>query len=939
MSERRNNIKIKVSKGNEYRTSVMDVYNKEDFFYESFQLAAANITEIVVRSTRSTRHCSDNYRMGLATYSLSNYPNNIISFCAERGQGKTSAMLSMSEALKKINIRDDEQDSKVVSFWNRKEVIGEYDTGRDNPVLNTRFEVLDPIDPTMMEKNDSIIKNVISKMFKTASEKWDNTVKTNIDSNCDHLSNYSLRDDLLKEFVKCFRSVDRLYNDNVDSLSSYDDLNMLAEYGDSDSFKTSLNKLVNLYLKFTSFGKSNSAMLVIQIDDADLNIKNAHAISEEIRKYFVMPNVVVMMALNTGTLSRTLEQYFLSQYKDYARYGDRKLIRKKCHDIMEKYIEKLIPSAHRIYIPKVDDFICDNFNNISLEYVDGTKDNPEEHMRDTIVIYDSLVNPDMMSKKHRYQEKLIMMIYQKTGIILIKPDYSLHDFLPHNMRMLNHFMIFLSELDDVITDDISTQKGSMDYIFEKCLRHFTRGKTSSSDNRELISEVDRRLYNLRKFYDYYRHSWCTMYLDNSQLEIIEMICKTSRNMKLKRTRELLNKYRNDHQNNIKSINSSIPVESLYADDDISFSEIVLLIYDLKKLSDYQEQISFICALNMYFTIYLHTLAMEGLRSWLSDPSKMATRSPFCDLISLIGYSIFPLKDYQKKSIIKLEFKKENLIANRYSRSLNNFYYHFLCAVREDLGPNDRYNYRESAISIGHSDGKVKLNSDSYYFDVFRPLFTILDEEDFYNDYFRVPSLRKYRRYHILSSALNIMCNMDIQILLHERFFSLPHYEDSETTKEEKELFDRISGMYSEMDAIISNNSVVRIDSSVAGIFNKMIESELFECIQYGTEVLVATPSDQSPKMSSELSKKEIVFKQLSSIFIEQSYRSFRGLIDFELAEHLGVFEEKQESFPIIIDQDAAGQDDLETQDELDPPDISEGLEKFENEQKPEDTED
>ena len=801
-------IDIKVSRGNEYRTLTMDIYNENDFFHGMFKSAARVVTEIVNRSERVKSSGSGS--IGSSGHDMiQNFPNNIISFCAERGQGKTSAMLSMSKALREIS---GSNDRKHIDFWNDNAVLGTCRTC-PNPVLESRFEILDPIDPTMMEETDSIIKNVISKMFKTAEEKWKDHIDHSFYSKKDIAYDPSKKEKILRKFVECFRGADRLNGDGANSSASYDDLNMLAEYGDSTNFKKSLSELVELYLDFTAFGSSpKNSFLVIQIDDADLNIKNAHAISEEIRKYFVMPNVIVLMALNTETMRFIIEQYFLSQYGDYINFGAKDLIKDKCHEIAEKYIEKLMPTAHRINIPKVDDYIRDGFNHIKLHYTDSDEENETGYPRDIIEIDDGLVK--YPENKDDYQEKLIALIYQKTGIILIKPEYYLHEFLPSNMRMLNHFISYISEMDDVIRYDNGTAVGSLEYIFEQ-IKKYVNNKDEAVLS-DILALIEKYLANIKSFYDYFLYSWCNLTLSREQLEVVETISRTSRAWKNQRTLELLNLYisRKSEMNDVKEVSVT---------EYVPFSMIVSRINDLRKLDNPQNELKLIYAVEIYYTIYLHKLLFESLKSWLNKPDDIEKKTPFNDLVDFVGYSIFPISYYDKARIKRIKIKNGK---DKYNSEYGFCYSLFNNYFCEMVNNTNVIRYDKAAVKTIDSDKSFVFTCNSAYFDVLRPIISILVNDSLANVF-----LKDNKGYSlgIIVSSLNIIINTDFQDLLYEKVFNI--IEGKTATGNKNGVIDNISGLYNYMDSAVHNNSTVLVNSTISNMIERTDRNTIFD-IEY-----------------------------------------------------------------------------------------------------------
>lgn len=871
-------IDIRVLRGNEYRTLIMDIYNKHDFFYDTFTKAAAVVTEIVDRSIRyknqkKFKSRKENLMSNSNFYSdsVSNYPNNILSFCAERGQGKTSAMLSLSRALRNI-YNEDEKIIRKQEFWNDKKVKAS-SSDNSNPVLNTRFEILNPIDPTVMEESDSIVKSVISKMFKSAEEKWNNYISNNFYNKQSPNADEALKEKLLRKFVLCFRGADRLEKCAKDSSEFYDNLNLLAEYGDSTNFKKQLSELVEMYLSFTDFeGVNSDAMLVIQIDDADLNIRNAHAISEEIRKYFVMPNVIVLMAMNISTMRYTIEQYFITQFDKYLERGHSELVLSKCHENMEKYIEKLLPTSHRINIPKVDDYIRDGFNFMKLEYIDYSSYNQEDQKKsdDLAAISKELVKNN--AQEQYYQEKLIMLIYQKTGIILVNPKNNLHWFLPSNMRMLNHFMTFLSELDNVIYFKDGKVVGSIEDLFYKIKEC---KNNNDEDGRLAVQNIaERYLVNLRRFLDFFINSWCHSVLSEKQMHILEQIYNASREEKNQRAVELLKKYAIEMQ-----IEAHLKPDDSQEETKIDsqntaffstpFSLVIEQLIEIKKINNQHNTKLFLYAVEMYYTICFNTLLMESIKSWVNTLEDINKNKPFDELIKLLGYSVFPLSRYDDINLRKMFFANPE---GTYKGRLNYYscFMFFLCE------------YAQKTKCIHYSEPVVKkINNDfiflteKSYFDVFRPIIFILDESvssNFLN------SDGGYD-YSIISSAIRIVCNVDLQNLI---FSKLPESIKTGESTQSTNFFDSISGLYEYVDEIINSNCIMSVNSKITEILKKdadnrysMVDNKTLICFSQNGDSLCSVFHDSDQDENYIILKKTII-GQSTTEEAEQQEKKYPG---------------------------------------------------------------
>lgn len=78
--------KLKIFKGKEFKVYVTDSIEEDDLFFGEYKKAAEMLSEIVKYNKNNDNKLE--------------YENNIIAFCGERGEGKSSAMLSFVKAMK-----------------------------------------------------------------------------------------------------------------------------------------------------------------------------------------------------------------------------------------------------------------------------------------------------------------------------------------------------------------------------------------------------------------------------------------------------------------------------------------------------------------------------------------------------------------------------------------------------------------------------------------------------------------------------------------------------------------------------------------------------------------------------------------------------------------------------------------------------------------------
>lgn len=296
---------------------------EESFFKDSYAEANKYLEEIV----NFEYDKNDN----------SNDFNNIIAFVGDRGSGKTSTMKSFRKSLDK--------DYEI--------------KGKKN-----NFELLDIIDPMLFSNKDSIIEIVVGQMFKefkdTKSD--DNLMKKKV---------------LAKKFEKVYKDL-KIINSSKGSLleQSYDNLEALVDLSSAISLKEDLSNLIKAYIEYK---ESSDKFIVISIDDLDMNLTVGEKMLEDIRKYLILPNVIILMAVKFEQLEEVVRQKFVNDLKgnlDLARcINKEKEFKEGIDNKTEKYLEKLIPFSRRIHMPKLSangiNLKIDDFHNIDTKDKNG----------------------------------------------------------------------------------------------------------------------------------------------------------------------------------------------------------------------------------------------------------------------------------------------------------------------------------------------------------------------------------------------------------------------------------------------------------------------------------------------------------------------------------------------------------------------------------------
>ncbi len=407
-------------------------------------------------------------------------PHNIIAFSGKRGTGKTSAMISFSEFLKKRG----ETSAESRKLWENEKQL------KDMQTL-----VLSPIDPTMLENDQDILSVVLSRLLYKAEERWNQNPGF-------HRKNQNLerdKNDLLKKATACMNGINAVKkNAEIKSLSD------LQRVGDSAILKKNLFDfvdLVNVFCLGTGSGRPEFNYLVVPIDDTDCQIEKAFEVMEDIRRYLTLPNVIILMATD-GDMLRTV---FTQRYAEKFRTGIEKRFigPTEMEHYAEKYLTKLIPGTHRAYLPVFENVLQGNSVRLELGYYENENRDVDLISRSTRLSRDQKRdNNDYRDLDYDFQAKILTFIYRKTGIVFSGHTAYINNIIPTTMRGLAHLLNFLDSMEDVkefdysheysaeelrevLGDRLSTLERNLDLFEEYFMNEWVSAKVSGDMARTL----------------------------------------------------------------------------------------------------------------------------------------------------------------------------------------------------------------------------------------------------------------------------------------------------------------------------------------------------------------------------------------------------------------------------------------------------------------------
>ncbi|MCQ2336354.1 MAG: hypothetical protein MJ010_04130 [Paludibacteraceae bacterium] len=315
--------------------------------------------------------------------------NNIFAFIGERGTGKTSFMDSIAYMLNPYMHDNGKMDKKE------------------------SFLIIKAIDPTTFDDKTNMLQVVVGVMFEAFKEKVKHPEPIYSDKGENEFNNN--KQELLTAFQRvkdCIKIIVRPDTLNTDD----DNIAQLAEMASVSKLGELVKDLITSYLKF--FKRTT---LVLQIDDIDLQTRYAYKMVEHLRKYFMHDNVLVLMAVKLEQLSKVIE---LENTKTFKELIDTKQITPSTiSEMAERYLLKLIPVNHRIFMPTADVYA-----ESALEYYESRETNkPEKNWTSVKYAITSLI-----------YDRCRFLFYHSKGVV--------SPIVPRNLRELRHLFAMLYKM-------------------------------------------------------------------------------------------------------------------------------------------------------------------------------------------------------------------------------------------------------------------------------------------------------------------------------------------------------------------------------------------------------------------------------------------------------------------------------------------------------------
>lgn len=350
--------------------------------------------------------------------------NNIMAFIGERGSGKTSCMMSIAKSLA-------EQDRNVFNY---------------EQIKKRHFHLIGLIDPSFFDENNNILNIIIAKLFRKFKEKEERLC----DRNC---NDFEQKRKLIESFQKVQVSLNCIIGGEK---NSEDDLEQLITFSASIDLRADIKELINAYLNYMH---NSNDIMVIMVDDIDLNTQHANAMVEQMRKYFIHSNVIILLAVKLDQLANVMKRQYAKEFEVLLNRD--RMAFDSIEEMVDRYLGKLIPHAQRFFLPDLETFLESR-----LIINDRNRDKPEEFstIREAV--------PTLIFRKTRY------LFYNSLG--------TTSYIVPRNLRELRHIINLLWNMD-------------------------TYGKANGSD------------YNKTLFRKYFYETWTSNNLDTKGRKLIKTL--------------------------------------------------------------------------------------------------------------------------------------------------------------------------------------------------------------------------------------------------------------------------------------------------------------------------------------------------------------------------------------------------------------------------------
>ena len=299
---------------------------KDSFFSDVYRQAFDAIASVIQKGRIKNR--------GTEIDAFAYDVQNTVAFMGRRGTGKTSAMLSVFNALQS----------------NRRTDLSFCLPMTERIINSTEFVALPRvIDASHLEESEDLLEVILACMLKEI-------VKKTEDKSFDETVYGDKAADLQNRIATMQNHYDSLLASKDHSVpTSYMQLRKSAE---KHNIQNAFYRIIEDYLSLmacgrsadSSIGVSGRRIFVICVDDIDMYPGDPMQIMQCIYRYFTLPNLLVLTSMNYNLLYQYIYRHYSDRLKDtlVQNNSDRERL---CREQSNDYLSKIIPLDLRIVMP------------------------------------------------------------------------------------------------------------------------------------------------------------------------------------------------------------------------------------------------------------------------------------------------------------------------------------------------------------------------------------------------------------------------------------------------------------------------------------------------------------------------------------------------------------------------------------------------------------
>lgn len=323
----------------------------DSFFCDVYKSAAGIVRSIVDKNkefSQTVPKKGNAYRNNEQIY-------NAVSFVGDRGTGKTSCMLSFMEYMKDYYRLDKYKlgrDIQGKDLWS-----GDYRLDEEKKKL--LFVGVECVDAGLLEEGEEIIEIILAKLLDKFSEYDTSAAVSRSRADYDYQkANFHL---CLK---KMYDSLQNLRNKQSNNKAYWEEedasLERLSKLAVSIKLRENFKNLVTSFLEISRYNygqdiELDNSYIVIAIDDIDMNLSKGYRMLEQIRRYLMVPKVVVLLSYNYSQLKSICDLYFSAEMKnliDVYRLPQ-EAFQERVRELTKAYMEKVLPVGMQVVLPSI----------------------------------------------------------------------------------------------------------------------------------------------------------------------------------------------------------------------------------------------------------------------------------------------------------------------------------------------------------------------------------------------------------------------------------------------------------------------------------------------------------------------------------------------------------------------------------------------------------